>query len=275
VATVKKIIGLFSLMLVVGVALILFIRPATEGRRSSISIVGSTSVQPLAEELAKAFMADNPRVDITVAGGGSGAGIKAVQAGQAEIGTSSRELKEEERDGLAVTVIAKDGIAVVVNPGNRITNLDLAQIAGIYGGRIKTWQDVGGADAPIVLVGREAGSGTRGAFEELVLGPKPAASNLIVQGSTGAVRQTVAVSKNAIGYISLGRVDRTVKALKINGVIPSEADVLNKTYPIGRPFLLLTKGPPKGLVKEFIGFVLSAKGQSVVAQEFVPVGETR
>ncbi|MGE5551185.1 MAG: phosphate ABC transporter substrate-binding protein [Bacteroidota bacterium] len=260
----------FALMAGMAVTIAIGVNAAGQSK-GSISIVGSTSVQPLAEELATAFMQANPQVRITVAGGGSGAGIKAVKAGQAEIGTSSRELESEERSGLTETVIARDGIAVIVHPKNSVTNLNLDQVAGIYSGRIKTWQAVGGANAQIVLVSREAGSGTRSAFEELVLGKTPVAANLIVQGSTGAVRQTVAISKNAIGYISMGQLDRTVRAVRINGTAATESNVLNKTYAVSRPFLFLTKGPAKGVVKAFLDFVLGPKGQAIVAKEFVPV----
>ena len=125
------------------------------------------------------------------------------------------------------------------------------------------------------MIGREAGSGTRGAFEELVLGKTPVTGKMLVQGSTGAVRQTVAITENAIGYISMGQLDKTVKAVKINGIEPSEDNVLNKTYPVSRPFLFLTKGPAKGVVKAFLEFVLSPQGQAIVAKEFVPVGASK
>ena len=241
--------------------------------KGSISIVGSTSVQPLAEELAKAFMKRNPKIAVTAAGGGSGAGIKAIRGGQADIGTSSRELKPEEKQGLGEVTIARDGIAVIVNPVNKVTGLTLAQVAKIYTDQIKDWRNVGGAKGSIVLIGREAGSGTRGAFEELVLGKAMPTPNMLVQGSTGAVRQTVAVTKNAIGYISMGQLDKTVKAVKINGVLSTEGNILNKSYALNRPFLFLTKGPAKVIVKAFIDFTLSPEGQTIVGKEFVPVGK--
>lgn len=263
--------ALFTLVALLVIATVIAGAGAAGNRKGSVAVVGSTSVQPLAEELAKAFMQANPRVTISVAGGGSGAGIKAVQTGQADIGISSRELKPEEKAGLAEAIIARDGIAVIVNPQNKIAGLTLDQVAGIYSGRIKNWKDVGGANSPIILVGREAGSGTRGAFEELVLGKTPVSPGMLIQGSTGAVRQTVAITRNAIGYISMGQVNQAVKAVKVNGIMPSEANVLKKIYPISRPFLFLTKSKPQGLVKTFIDFVLSPQGQALVAKEFVPV----
>jgi len=238
----------------------------------SIQVAGSTSVQPLSEELASAFSAKNPDVQVDVAGGGSSAGIKAAQEGTADIGASSRELKPEET-GLEATVIAKDGIAIIVNPANQVSELTLDQAKKIYTGQIKNWKEVNGKDAPIALVTREEGSGTRGAFEELVLGKdvKIDNSKAIVQGSTGAVRTAVENDPNAIGYISMGSLNQKVKAVKIEGVDPTEPNVLNGSYKISRPFLYLTKGKPEALAKAFIDFVLSPEGQKVVGEEFVPV----
>lgn len=274
----KLLIGISLVGAIIGaiVAATLPAAAGAEGLSGGISLVGSSSVQPLAEELAKAFMAQNPKVNITVAGGGSGAGIKAARTGQADIGTCSRELTAGEEQGLTATVIARDGIAIIVHPSNMVATLTVEQIKLIYTGEIKNWKQVGGAGSPIVLVSREAGSGTRGAFEELVLGKNAAPSaDMLIQGSTGAVRQTVAVTKNAIGYISMGAIDKTIKPLRIEKVEPNEANVLNKTYPLSRPFLFLTKGAPKGLTKSFIDWILSPQGQAIVAKEYVAVGKTR
>jgi phosphate transport system substrate-binding protein len=241
--------------------------PGSQTLSGSVQIAGSTSVQPLAEELASAFMAKNPEVRIDVAGGGSGAGIKAAQEGTADIGTSSRELKPEET-GIEATVIAKDGIAVIVNPSNEVGGLTVEQVGKIYTGEITNWKEVNGKDAPITLVTREEGSGTRDAFQELA-GIEIDNSKAIVQGSTGAVRTAVANDPNAIGYMSMGSVNEEVKAVKIEGVDPVEANVLNGTYKISRPFLFLTKSTPEGVVKAFIDFVLSDEGQKIVGEEFV------
>ena len=272
----RKSIGLLAMVLFVTVLMALSLQSVgAADLKGTVNLVGSTSVQPLAEELAKAFMTANPGVTITVAGGGSGAGIKAAQMGTADIGTCSRELKPEEEAGITTTVIAKDGIAVIVNKRNRVTGLSLEQAAKIYTAQISNWSEVGGAKAPIILISREAGSGTRGAFEELVLGKTPPTTNMLVQGSTGAVRETISVTPNAIGYMSLGDLDRTVKALTINKVKPTQNNVINKTYPLARPFLFLTKGAPQGLIKTFIDWVLSPAGQVIVAKNFVPIGKTR
>lgn len=241
----------------------------------SIQIVGSTSVQPLAEELAQAFMSKNPGVKIFVQGGGSGAGITGAINGTADIGNSSRELKPEEAStGIYETVIAKDGIAMIVHPSNPVKNLSVEQLQKIYLGEISNWKEVGGPNLRIALVNREAGSGTRGAFEEIVMGKMAdkMSSKTLVQASTGAVQQTVAVTKEAIGYISLGSLDpKAVKALQVNGVAATERNVSNGTYPLWRPFLMLTKAAPNGVTKAFLDWILSKEGQKIVAQDFIPV----
>ncbi len=241
-----------------------------ESLSGKLVLAGSTSVQPLAEELAEEFRAKYPRVRIQVQGGGSSAGIAAARSGAADIGTSSRELKPEER-GLHEVTIALDGIAIVVHPKNPVTGLTLEQVRRIYTGEITDWKQVGGPAAPIMVVTREAGSGTRGAFEDLVMGGRRISTKAIVQGSTGAVRSSVAQAAGAIGYISLGALDRTVKAVPLDGVRPTGDNVKNRTYKLARPFLFLTREAPKGLAKAFIDFVLSKEGQRVVAAEFIPV----
>lgn len=241
----------------------------------TIQIVGSTSVQPLAEELAQVFMAKNPGVKIFVQGGGSGAGITGAINGTADIGTSSRQLKPEEAAaGIQEAVIAKDGIVVIVHPSNSVKDLTVEQIQKIYLGEITNWKGVGGPNLRIALVNREAGSGTRGAFEEIVMGKMAGkmSNNSLVQASNGAVQQTVAITKEAIGYISLGSLDpKAVKALQVNGVTATEGNISNKTYPLWRPFLMLTKDVPKGVTKAFLDWILSPEGQKIVARDFIPV----
>lgn len=234
----------------------------------ALTIAGSTSVQPFSEVLAEKFMADNKGVQVNVQGGGSSVGIEAAVSGAANIGASSRALKDEEKaKGLVDTKIALDGIAVVVNPANTVTDLKAEQVMNIYLGNIKNWKEVGGPDAPITVVTREEGSGTRDAFVELVLAKKEIIKTAIVQNSTGAVRTTVAGDKNAIGYVSMASLKPEVKALQIDGVVANEANVKNGTYKIQRPFLYVTKGEPQGLAKAFIDFVLSAEGQKLIVEE--------
>lgn len=243
-----------------------------EGLSGTITIAGSTSVQPLSDELAKAFMAKNPNVKVFVQGGGSGAGIKAAMAGTADIGASSRELESSEK-GLNEVQIATDGIAVVVNPSNkRIKNLTMEQLKGIFSGKIKKWSQVGGGKGKVVVVNREAGSGTRGAFEELVMGKNShLTNNCLIQASTGAVKSTIAITPEAIGYISMGYLDKTVKAVKVEGFTANEENVKAKNYKIARPFLYLTKSKPTGVVKAYLDFVLSPEGQKIVAKDYLSV----
>lgn len=236
-------------------------------QQEEITIAGSTSVQPISEALAEAFMAKNPNIKVNVQGGGSGAGIKAAQEGTADIGSSSRELKAEET-GLIETVICKDGVAVAVNPQNNVKDLSVEQIKNIYAGKITNWKEVGGADQAITVVTREAGSGTRGAFEELVMGKdNPISDKAIVQNSTGAVRSAVSGDANAIGYVSMASIDATVTAVTVDGVQATAENVLNGSYKIQRPFLYLTKEAPAGAVKTYFDFVMSAEGQSIVEKE--------
>lgn len=247
----------------------------------SVVIAGSTSVQPLAEELAEAFMGENGGVSIEVQGGGSGQGIKSIQDKIADLGALSRELKDEEKSIVAdETVIAKDGVAVVVNPECGVSDLTLEQIQKIYTGEITNWIEVGGGDAAIVVVSREEGSGTRGAFTEITKVLSKDASgkemdlttaNAIVQPSTGAVKQTVASTPNSIGYISLGALDDTVKVLKVEGVAPSDETVLSGDYKISRPFILVSGEEVTPQTQAFLDFILSDAGQEIVAQEFIPV----
>lgn len=235
--------------------------------QQEITIAGSTSVQPISEALAEAFMAKKPNVKVNVQGGGSGAGIKAAQEGTADIGSSSRELKSDET-GLTETVICKDGIAVAVNLQNNVKDLSIEQIKNIFAGRITNWKEVGGADQAITLVTREAGSGSRSAFEELVMGKDTSISDkAIVQNATGAVRTAVAGDTNAIGYISMASLDDSVKAITVEGVQATPENVINGNYKIQRPFLYLTKEAPAGAVKTYIDFVMSAEGQSIIEKE--------
>jgi len=234
--------------------------------QKEITIAGSTSVQPISEALAEAFMSKNSNIRVNVQGGGSSAGIKAAQEGTADIGSSSRELKSEEK-GLTETVICKDGIAVVVNKNNTVKDLSTEQIKKIYTDEITNWKELGGADQKINAITREAGSGTRGAFEELVMAKQSIIDKAIVQNSTGAVRTAVSADTNAIGYISLASLDETVKAVTVEGVQVSAENILNGSYKIQRPFLYLTKEAPTGAVKTFIDFIMSDEGQRIIEEE--------
>jgi len=232
----------------------------------TVTIAGSTSVQPLAEELGTFYMGVNGDARIEVAGGGSGAGVKAAQSGTADVGMASRELKDDET-GIEAVVIAIDGIAVVVNKDNAAADLTSEQVKDIFNGTIKNWSEVGGNDANIVVVNREEGSGTRDAFKELVLGEGDFVAEAIIQNSTGAVREAVSQDVTAIGYISLGGLNDSVHAVKVDGVEATEENIKQGTYPISRPFnfLLNEASEPTDITQAFIDYVLSPEGQAVVA----------
>ncbi|HWR62371.1 MAG TPA: phosphate ABC transporter substrate-binding protein [Clostridia bacterium] len=249
--------------------------PAASGVSGSITVNGSTSVQPLAEELSKAFVGKNPGATIDIQGGGSGVGIKSAVDGVVDIGMSSRDLKPEEKT-LKEFKIAVDGIAVIVNPANGVTNLTMEQIFKIYTGEITDWKDVGGKAGKITVVTREEGSGTRGAFIELAgIQVKEGdntvdktVANAITQGSTGAVMTTVAGDPNAIGYASFGSAkDKTdIKLVNVDGKECTEDNIYSGEYKISRPFLMLTQAEPTGLAKSFLDFVLSPEGQDIVGE---------
>lgn len=207
----------------------------------TVSTDGSTSMEKVIGALSEAFMEANSKVTVTYNPTGSGTGIQAVQEGRCDIGLSSRALKDEEKaSGLQETVLAYDGIAMIVNPANPVEDLTLEQIADIYTGKITNWSELGGSDSEIVLIGREAGSGTRSGFEEIVE-VKDLCQYRQELSSTGDVIATVAQNPGTIGYASLASIKDTVKAVKVGGVTPSEETVKDGTYAIQRPFVLVTK----------------------------------
>ncbi len=234
----------------------------------SIQMVGSTSMEKFANALSEVFMEKYPDVNVTVEFVGSGAGIESVNNGTADIGNSSRSLKEEEKtQGAVENIVAIDGIAVCVDPANTVTGLSKEQLTNIYNGTITNWSEVGGTDAPIVVVGREAGSGTRGAFEEL-LGLENACAYANELDSTGAVMAKVASTPGAIGYVSLDALDDSVVALAMDGVEPTAENIKAGNYFLSRPFVMATKGEISAqseLVQAWFEFVLGAEGQEVAS----------
>lgn len=234
----------------------------------SIQMVGSTSMEKLSNALSEAFMEKYPGVTVTAEFTGSSAGVEAVNSKTADIGNSSRNLKEEEKEAGAVeNIVAIDGIAVCVDPSNTVTGLTKDQLIQIYNGTVTNWSEVGGADAPVVVVGREAGSGTRGAFEEL-LGLEDLCKYANELDSTGAVMAKVASTPGAVGYISLDALDGSVSALALDGVEATADNIKAGSYCLSRPFVMATKGEiaqQSELVQAWFDFVLGAEGQEIVA----------
>jgi phosphate transport system substrate-binding protein len=250
-------------------AVLLFLQPFLGGCQKSqggLTVAGSTSVQPFAEALAEEYMAHHPQQKIFVQGGGSSAGIQAVRSGAAEVGMSSRELKEGEKKLIAVPIIF-DAIAVIVHRENPVQNLGIDQIRGIFSGEVTRWNEVGGKDQAITLLTREEGSGTREAFQHLIMGTREISLGALVQDSNGAIRQVVADDRNGIGYISLGLVNDRVKALRVDQVEPNTENIRRHRYKFIRPFLFVFRAPPEGLARDFLRYILSPPGQKLLVQE--------
>ncbi len=238
--------------------------PASE-LTGTVATDGSTSIEKVIGALGEAFTNENSGVTFTYNPTGSGSGITAVIEGRCDIGLSSRALKDEEKATLTETVIALDGIAIVVNPNNPVVDLSLEQIAQIYTGAITNWKDVGGSDAEIVVIGREAGSGTRDGFETIT-GTKDTCVYRQELTSTGDVITTVSQNPDAIGYASLASVKESVKALTVNGVAPSEAAVQDGTYVIQRPFVVATRTDEalSPAAQAFFDYITSAQAAQII-----------
>lgn len=241
---------------------------AAEKLSGSISMSGSTSMEKLANALCESFMEKYPDVNVTVEFTGSSAGVESVLSGKCDIGNSSRNLKDEEKEkGAVENIVAIDGIAVAVDPKNTVNDLTKDQLVSIYTGMVKNWSEVGGSNMPIVVVGREAGSGTRGAFEEILkVEDQCVYANEL--DSTGAVMAKVASTPGAIGYVSLDAVDDSVIAVKLDGVEANAENIKAGTYFLNRPFVMATKGEiseQNELVKTLFDYIYSEEGQSVAA----------
>jgi phosphate transport system substrate-binding protein len=240
----------------------------------TVTVAGSTSVSPLMELLTAEYTKVRPNVKFNISATGSGDGIKAVPAETAEVGMSSRELSPAElASGIEVHLIAIDGIAVIVNARNPVSNLSIDQIRDIYTGVITNWNQVGGRAGRIAVVSRESGSGTRSAFEEIVKFQDKLVRGAVEFDGTGAVKAEISRNIDAIGYISLGSVDNSVKPLNVDGVTPSTANVVNRSYKIARPFLLLTKRSRRlnQETRDFLAWVLTPAGQAIVKTSWISV----
>ena len=233
----------------------------------TVNTDGSTSMESVVKALGEAFMELNPGVTVNYSGTGSGTGIQSTIDGTCDLGLSSRALKDEEKQNGAVeNIVALDGVAVVINPANGVEDLTVEQIAQIFTGEITNWSEVGGTDGEIAVFGREAGSGTRGAFEEIV-GVEDTCKYTNEYSSTGDVIGNVASNPNAIGYASLSAVNDTVKAVKVNGVAPSEDTVKDGSYEIQRPFVMVTKEGAElsEATQAFPDFAMSADAADIIA----------
>ena len=253
---------------IVGICILILFSNCVE--RKVIKIAGSTTVQPISLRAADAFMKKHPDVVVFIQAGGSGRGISMVGEGMIDIGASSRDLKNEELKkypSLKAHIIAKDAMAIIVNPKNPVDNLTLEQLRDIFSGKIKNWKEVGGKDARIVVVIREEGSGTRATFEKLVMRGVKVREDALQEPSNGAVRATIAKNENAIGYIGIGYVDEKVKIVRVDGVYPNMETIRSGKYKIVRNLYYVTNGEPSGIVKEFIDFVKSEEGQKIVEEE--------
>lgn len=253
----------------------LFLNLVPAAGAEDIDVAGSTTVQPLAERLAEAYEEINPSVQITIQGGGSSVGVRSAADGTVDIGAASREVKEsemQENPDLVIHTIAKDGIAIATHPGVPVNELTLEEIRGIFAGEITRWSQVGGPGEMITVVAREEGSGTRAAFEEMVMDGSLICLSAILLPSNGAVRTTVSTTPYSIGFLSFGYIDSSVNAPSVNGVEATVENALSGDYPIVRPLNMITNGQPSGSVKEWLEFIIGEIGQAIVVEEgYIPV----
>ncbi len=258
--------------------------PPVSGTKQSIKVSGSTTVLPIAQKAAEVYMATHPNADIQITGGGSGVGVQQIGEKTVDIGMSSRELSATEKTkypALVRTVVAKDGIAIIVNPANEIKVISADDVKSIYTGKITKWTQIFGGSVPntnnqIVVVGRDSASGTREFFDkapEGILKGEAPTKSMLEKNSNGAIAQTIAQTPGAIGYVSIGFITPDVKALPIwyndpnDAITPTRENVLSKKYPINRELFMFTNGQPTGLAKDYIDFILSPDGQKIVDSE--------
>ncbi len=254
-------------IIVITLSMLFLMGCISEGNKAkTISIAGSTTVHPISDGLAEAFM-EKYDINVTVQGGGSGTGIKMVGEGTVDIGASSREVKEDEKEKYNIKIypIAIDGLAIIVHPSNKIENLSIEQLKRIFAGEIENWKELGGEDKEIVLVVRAEGSGTRDFFEKKVMRDVPLSRKALQKPSNGAVKATIASNENAIGYIGAGYIDDYVKAVRIEGVYPDPENIRSGEYELSRKLYYITKKESEDL-RKFMDFVLSDEGQNIIEE---------
>ncbi|MCX7784613.1 MAG: phosphate ABC transporter substrate-binding protein [candidate division WOR-3 bacterium] len=275
----KNLFNLVKFLLVV--SLTILSTTSLFGAKKNITLAGSTTVLPIAQKCAEAFMDINPKVNISVRGGGSGVGIASLIAKSVDIGMSSRPIKDKElatakQKGVnpVGNIIALDGLAIIVHPQNPINEITLKTLKDIYTGKITNWKALGGPDREIVVVSRDVASGTFEVFKEKVLGGDKPKDDALMLASNKAVATSVQETPGAIGYVGVGYLSEGIKSLKVDGIMPSNKTVQDGTYKLARPLFMYTNGSPKGLVKEFIDFILSNTGQKLVNEAgFVPINK--
>ncbi len=252
-------VQVFSAALLAGVVLLTGCGKPREG----ITLAGSTAFQPFAEKLADQYMTTHPEVAITIQGGGSALGIQSALSGAAQVGMADLVKLPKEAAALKSIVVARDGIAAVVNPANGITGLTLEQVRGIFGGTIKNWKEVGGADHAISVISREAGSGTRSSFEQII-GGVTLTGDALIQDSNGTIRETVANDAHAIGYLSHGLINEKIKPVTVDGVSCTEKDIMAGGYKLVRPVFLVYKADVSPACQAFLDYLLSAEAQELL-----------
>ena len=233
--------------------------------RENITMAGSTAFQPFAEKLSDQYMSSHPGVAITIQGGGSALGIQSALSGAAQIGMADLVTLPKEADSLKNIVVARDGIAVVLNPANPVTGLTMEQVRGIFSGVIKNWKEVGGADHAIAVISREAGSGTRTSFEQII-GSVTLAPDALIQDSNGTIRETVANDAHAIGYLSHGLVNEKIKPVTVDTASCSEKDIMAGNYKLVRPVFLVYRADVTPACQAFLDYLLSAEAQELLHQ---------
>jgi phosphate transport system substrate-binding protein len=245
----------------------------------SLVVNGSTTVLPIGQATAEAYMKKTPSVNISISGGGSGNGIKALIDKTTQVAMSSRQMKKEELD-LAKSrgvnpvehKVAIDALTPIVHPGNPVKDLSIAQLSLIYQGKIRNWKEVGGKDMQIVVISRDTSSGTYESWQEKILHKEKVSPRAQLQASSGAVVQAVSKNRYAIGYIGIGYLNKSVKAVTVNGIVANDENALKGTYPIARPLYYYTDGEPKGAAAGYVNFVKGPEGQKIVKKEgFVPL----
>lgn len=269
VVSMKK---LTQIIILTCLALMLII-PVSQAK-DQLVVQGSTTVLPIAQAAAEVFMQNNSQADISVRGGGSGNGIAALIDGTCDIADASRSIKVKEvilcqKKGISPVgnIVAMDGIAVVVHTSNPVSALKTDQIKDVYTGKITNWKELGGEDLEIVIVGRDSSSGTFETFEELVMKGAKVSPAALAQASNKTVSTIISTTKGAIGYVGLGYLNDTIKAIEVNGVEANPETVGGGKYPISRPLYMYTDGAPEGMVKEFIEFIWSEEGQEIVTEQ--------